>query len=140
MAAEFIDTIAILKLLIPTIAGSSVVTLLISKFLGRKKEEIEYALDMQKFYNKHIEDIKEIHEDEIESIKKLHAEQLEEVKKAFKEEIEILINKVDEAIQSKEECERNRRLWEEDSMRKDDLLKEKDKKISELIEENEGNN
>ena len=94
--------------------GGSLATLLMAKWLGRKKEDVEMALDWQKFYSKHIEDIKAIHKDEIAAINELHEAQLVEVGHTFKVEIAALVAKVDELILDKANSQKLLTQWEEE--------------------------
>ena len=103
------------------IGGGSLLTLFLSKWLGKKKEEVELALDWQKFYNEHIETIKKIHEDEIEAIKQMHKQQMEEIKTAFKKEIQILKNDMEtftDLIEDIKESHKNELLVLEDKCKK----------------------
>ena len=52
------------------IVGSSVVTLLLAKWFGKKKEEIDIALNYQEYYGKLIEDMKAQHKSHIDKIEK----------------------------------------------------------------------
>ena len=97
---------------IATFGGGTLATMFFAKWLGRKKEDVEMALDWQKFYNKHIDDIKKIHKDEIESITDLHASQLAEIQHTFKVEIASLVSKVDELIIDKQASARLLKEWE----------------------------
>tara|TARA_R110002096_G_scaffold101463_3_gene224303 strand:+ start:942 stop:1361 length:420 start_codon:yes stop_codon:yes gene_type:complete len=119
---EMIPTIVTLLKYTVTFGGGSLGLFLLSKFLGRKKEEVELALDWQKFYNEHIETIKKIHIEEIDSIKKLHEKQIEDIKQTFKSEIKALIEKVDELNTSKEESEKLKQIWENDSIKKTTII------------------
>lgn len=131
MVAEVLTGLKYLGLL----GGGSIITLFFSKWLGKKKEDVELALDWQKFYNGHIETIKKIHEEEIESIKDLHKKQIEDIRRTFKAEIQELITEVKELKTDKEEADKLRLKWEEDSFKKTSIIKQKDEIISSQLME-----
>ena len=63
-----------------TVFGSSLVTFLVAKWLGKKKEDIEVALNYQEYYDKFIQSLKK----EVEELKHENIEQkklIEEQKK-----------------------------------------------------------
>jgi len=106
--------------LITWVAGSSVFssvsTLLISKSLGKKKEDIEVALRYQEFYQKHINDLRK----EIEQLT---------------EKVNTLIEQDKEKESTIEQQRLNLLRWEDNCNRLEGVIKQKDKQIAKLFKE-----
>jgi predicted RNase H-like nuclease (RuvC/YqgF family) len=69
-----------LDVIFTTVFGSSLITFVVAKWLGRKKEDIEIALNYQDYYDKFIQTLKK----EVEELKHENIEQkklIEEQKK-----------------------------------------------------------
>lgn len=101
--------------LISTIASSGIITGIVGFFMGRRREDIEVALKYQEFYQNHIDDLKV----EIESLK---------------HKVEILIEQDEKKTDLINEQRLNLLKWEENCMRLEGIIKEKDKQISRLYE------
>jgi Xaa-Pro aminopeptidase len=71
MAAEFLDAIPILKWVIPAMLSSSVLTVVLTKVLGKTKEEADIVLNWEKIHaerdRKLLAEIKRL-EDKIDSL------------------------------------------------------------------------
>ena len=107
------------KTYVYTLASSIVtalVTLLIAKLLGKKKEDIELALNYQKFYKDLITDL----EGKIERLSN---------------KVEILIDKDNEKSLTIEGQRANLLKWENNCSRLEQIIKQKDKQISKLFQE-----
>lgn len=102
--------------LIGAILGSSLFTWILSKLFNRKKEDIELALNYQKFYKDLIEDLEE-------KIEKLSGK------------VETLIDKDNEKSQTIEEQRANLLKWETNCQRLEGIITKKDKQISKLFKE-----
>ncbi len=103
---------------------------LIGKWLNKKKDSLEIKLKEQVFYKTLIEDIQN----------QRSVEQCEIAK--LKEEIEHLSQKINELIESNKEKDyiiasykNNVLRWEDNCIRLEKIIKEKDKQISKLFEE-----
>jgi peptidoglycan hydrolase CwlO-like protein len=87
----------------------SILTLVLSKLLGKKKEDIEIALKYQEYYKKHI--------------------------KSLEEKIEKLSIKVEELIKADRENIVNLRRWENNVDELKTTIKLKDQRLSDVINE-----
>ncbi len=90
------------------IVGSSVATLLLAKWFGKKKEEIDIALNYQEYYGKLIEDIN-----------KANKARIEEIERKFGDKIEKLIKQVNTLANSKEMYEEEKQKFVQESYEKD---------------------
>lgn len=101
-----------------SILGSSLVTAIVGFIIGRRKEDIEIALKYQEFYQKHIADLKQ----EINELSK---------------KVEILIEHDKKKETLIKEQKLNLLRWEENCVRLELIIKEKDKQIAKLIDDEE---
>jgi len=128
---------------IAALSGSlgSIATVVISKRLNRSTTEVKNALDWRTFYSEHMdlmdkihkeemETSKRLHKQEIEEIKKLHKKNLEDIKSVMKKEINVLVEKMDVMKKDYDNQAREAKIWEDDSMKKSDIIKQKDLVIS----------
>ncbi len=111
-------------------SGTAIGGALIGKWLNKKKDSLEIKLKEQVFYKNLIEDIQN----------QRSVEQCEIAK--LKEEIEHLSQKINELINSNKEKDyiiasykNNVLRWEDNCIRLEKIIKEKDKQISKLFEE-----
>lgn len=102
--------------IVSSIAGSGIITGLVGFFMGKRKEDIEVALKYQEFYQNHITDLKA----KIEELSKKVATLIEHDKRK-----KTLIN----------EQKKNLARWEENCRRLELVIKEKDKQIQKLFNE-----
>jgi len=102
--------------IISTILGSSLVTGLVGWILGKRKEDIEVALKYQEFYQKHIDDLKE---------------KIAELEK----KVTILIEQDEKKTLLIDEQRLNLLKWEENCIRLEGIIKEKDRQIAKLVKE-----
>jgi hypothetical protein len=102
--------------IISTILGSSLVTGLVGWILGKRKEDIEVALKYQEFYQKHIDDLKE---------------KISELEK----KVTILIQQDEKKTLLIDEQRLNLSKWEENCIRLEGIIKEKDRQIAKLVKE-----
>jgi len=102
--------------LIGAVLGSSLVTWVLSKIFSKKKEDIELALNYQKFYKDLIEDL----ENKVERLTS---------------KVEILIEKDNEKSVTIEDQKNNLLRWENNCNRLESIIKSKDKQISKLFKE-----
>jgi len=102
--------------IISTILGSSLVTGLVGWILGKRKEDIEVALKYQEFYQKHIDDLKE---------------KISELEK----KVTILIQQDEKKTLLIDEQRLNLLKWEENCIRLEGIIKEKDRQIAKLVKE-----
>jgi len=111
-------------------SGTAIGGAVIGKWLNKKKDSLEIKLKEQVFYKTLIEDIQN----------QRSVEQCEIAK--LKEEIEHLSQKINELIDSNKEKDyiiasykNNVLRWEDNCIRLEKVIKEKDKQISKLFEE-----
>ncbi len=111
-------------------SGTAIGGAVIGKWLNKKKDSLEIKLKEQVFYKTLIEDIQ----------KQRSAEQCEIAE--LKEEIEKLSQKINELIDSNKEKDyiiasykNNVLRWEDNCVRLELIIKQKDKQISKLFEE-----
>lgn len=90
------------------IVGSSVATLLLAKWFGKKKEEIDIALNYQEYYGKLIEDMK-----------KSHKSHIDELERKFGKKIDELISQVNTLVKSKEMYEKEKQKFVQEAYEKD---------------------
>jgi len=114
--------------------GPGIAIILLKKWLGKEKEEIENFLKWQEFYEKQIEDLKSIIKDKNDRFElKLNSMQvtIDELETTVK--ISITQNEYkDNIIKEKEE---NRLRWENDSLKHQDTVKKQIVLISEVTDE-----
>ena len=111
-------------------SGTAIGGALIGKWLNKKKDSLEIKLKEQVFYKTLIEDIQ----------KQRSLEQIEISE--LKAEIEKLSQKINELIESNKEKDdiilsykNNVLRWEDNCIRLEKIIKQKDKQISKLFEE-----
>lgn len=111
-------------------SGTAIGGAVIGKWLNKKKDSLEIKLKEQVFYKTLIEDIQ----------KQRSVEQCEIAE--LKEEIEKLSQKINELIDSNKEKDHiiasyknNVLRWEDNCVRLEVIIKQKDKQISKLFEE-----
>ncbi len=111
-------------------SGTAIGGALIGKWLNKKKDTLEIKLKEQVFYKTLIEDIQ----------KQRSLEQIEISE--LKAEIEKLSQKINDLIESNKEKDdiilsykNNVLRWEDNCIRLEKIIKEKDKQISKLFEE-----
>ena len=116
--------------LILSFSGTAVGGALIGKWLNKKKDDLEVKLKEQVFYKNLIEDIQN----------QRSVEQCEIAK--LKEEIENLSQKINKLLESNKEKDyiiasykNNVLRWEDNCIRLEKIIKEKDKQISKLFQE-----
>jgi len=111
-------------------SGTAIGGAIIGKWLNRKKDALEAQLKNQVFYKTLIQDLNEQRTIEKEEIA------------ALKEEIKTLSAKISELINLNEEKDKaikgqknNLLRWENNCLRLEDIIKQKDKQIATLFEE-----
>ena len=111
-------------------SGTAIGGALIGKWLNKKKDTLEIKLKEQVFYKTLIDDIQ----------KQRSLEQIEISE--LKEEIEKLSQKINDLIESNKEKDdiiltykNNVLRWEDNCIRLEKIIKQKDKQISKLFEE-----
>lgn len=98
------------------IFGSSIATIIISKWLGKKKEDIEIALKYQEYYQKHIDDLKKD-------------------MKELKDEVHNLSKMVEHQEETINNQNKNLSKWENENKKLRITVKEREKVIARQEEE-----
>jgi len=117
------DKVTLIEWLVGLPVISSLLTLAVTKMLNKKKDDVLVALDEQKIYRNLLEDLN----NERDNLKQQISE--------LEEKISKLTKKVAELIKNEKELKKLLRRWENDGARKDIIIKEKNKLISDQDEE-----
>jgi len=98
-----------LDVIFTTVFGSSLITFIVAKWLGRKKEDIEVALNYQEYYDKFIKTLKE---------------EIAELKKESVHHLEIIEQQKINLIKWEANCEKLQMLLKEERKEYQKLLKQ----------------
>ena len=118
-------------------SGSLVFVWWLSRITGKTSAQVRIGLDLQELNDKHVETINKLHEAEkllfknqITEIRESNSKEIKDLKNFFEHKIGKLIKTVENLQKDIKDKENDRKIWENDSMKKDIIIKNQNGIIS----------